>query len=199
MSKPTQTRKPCPGCGNSWQRDVEDFLCRSCKGRIADAIKAEEVAKKKGDDLGDAGFMALAVPDPESDKACGFEILPQGVDYRLAEATELVRALCRMVMEILPDAEALPRVPDRYTGTYRTINQSDALPLLNRRINEWPIKYKLGTEQQRRAILKFFDTLRPLMLAIHQHGIDHGRNLLAQLASGEITLNSLNDATTHGR
>jgi len=47
--------------------------------------------------------------------------------------------------------------------------------------------------------LALWDSIRQLSRAVHQNGINQGRDLLTSLASGKITLDALNEATTRSR
>lgn len=183
-------------------RDVDEFLCRTCKRRIEAAKEAEEKAKRVGEELGDAGFMALQIPDPASDKVAGYDFLPIGMDWKTPEAGTVARSFCRMLLTMLPELPAMPTAPAQYGGSsfrsaHRDFKQGPVIPA--GRIGEWPIIYRLGKPEDQRVIMDFWAAMRALFLAVHQHGIERGRDLLSQLAAGEITLNSLNDATTKGR
>lgn len=181
-------------------RLTEDFLCRSCKALIEKGKQAEAAETTRGAQLGDAGFIALQVPNPEYKDATGYRILPVQMDWKTPEALEVTRAVCRMLLALLPECETMPTVKDeRFPRMQsRDMAQAPALPLFNNS-DRWPILYRLGTEEQRKAILAFWDTLAPLTAAAHQHGIDYGRNLLMQMAAGDITLNQLNETNTRGR
>lgn len=195
---PERTRKPCPGCDSTYTRDAADLLCRSCKGLIETGRAAIEANKQKGAELGDAGMIALQVPNPEQSRLTGHAILPQSMDYKNPEAMEVLRAFCRMLMVILPEMEAMPTTPDKMSHfKHRNYVQHPALPYNT--THDATIQYRLGTEEQRQMIHAFWDAVRSLSLAVHQHGIDHGRNLLSSLAAGEITLDALNSDATRGR
>jgi len=123
----SQTRKPCPGCGNTFLRD--DLLCRRCQDYLKAGQEAEARSRAKGAELGDASFIAIQVPDPDQKELAGFELLPEGMDWKAPEAEELIRALCRVLTSIMPQPEALPTTPYKHGGHFRSIEQAPALPL----------------------------------------------------------------------
>lgn len=55
--------------------------------------------------------------------------------------------------------------------------------------------YHVGTERQIAAFTKLFHAVQKAIEAAYQRGLDDGRQLLAQLAAGQITVDQLNKAS----
>lgn len=188
--KPKQTRKPCPGCGADHLR--ETLLCRTCTELISTGRKAVEAGRRKADELGDAGFYALNFPS--EGKAPVSDIRMGRMRWDEPAAVEVAEAIVALMKSLLPPCTHYPRrvsAQKRHwmPEGYRDIAQLNAIPMTHTISTE----ARLGTEEQRVACMRAWAALEAFGRRAYELGLEHGRNLLGQLAAGEITIEQLND------
>lgn len=171
-TEPKRTNKPCPGCGGTapwhWQRKewrLETEVCHVCKDNLAYAA----AVKKRNAVLDDRKVYRFSFRG----WALGKRWTPEVKDLR--------EAWNEILKQFLPGIPAgrpyQPCEPGLIGGEFDTYAEADTLL----------------TEAQVAAIKRMGAAMDAALTAVNDKALDHGRNLLAQLAQGEISVADLNE------
>lgn len=168
---PKRTNKPCPGCGEvmsqfcsrkAWRLDTE--VCNACKANL-------DFAKRTR-----AGNAAL-------DDRLVYRLGSRGWRYGAVHCKEVadLGAAWRGILQTF-----VPGVPvgrQYQAAQQRTIGSSG---------DSYAEREVLLLPQQVEALRAMGAAMDAALTAVHEKSLDHGRNLLAQLAAGEISVDDLN-------
>lgn len=153
------TKKPCPGCGTTSRRDVEDLLCFKCKRYIAWA------KERQASDLEDRSFSYLRLPAPDAPITCF-----KG-DYR--QTPLLAKALNDLLSEIEYKGNSVPsdygNTP--FAGWTPNYRGDRAMYVETRFID--PLR-------------ALWWAIRQIAHSAYDEGKRDGTNLLVRLADGEL-------------
>lgn len=159
-----RTKKPCPLCKDPGLRDTDD-VCSSCRRTHERLLKLEtEIAER-----GELEAYSIPVDQWPARAPFGFRVSP-----------DLYKALSQMLLAIAPLA-----------SNQRNVS-SHAIPWYQNHYTK--LQPRLMTPAAAETIKAFFKLMHAEFERCASEGIQSGKGLLLQFASGGITADDLNQA-----
>jgi hypothetical protein len=177
------TWDPCPACKVGDRLRPRDGICSDCRRVLDNAkLRAAEAAEKPSEEQRRLYFL--------QERAYALPYLPhQGSSDRdaLARAFWALGQLLSEPSEAYspPENEERKLPPDAYLWPFEK----------HGRPYEWRICRSM-LPPHRDALHELFSLVRGALERAYAEGFESGRNLLAQLASGSITMDQFNDVST---
>ena len=180
------TRKPCPGCGEVDRYRAADEVCQTCRDKLDRIAKIEADAEQLRATVANtlnSETKPRGVYVPE--KGYGMA----GLDSRLSDSPEYL-AFAAATVEML---KALTAPLDR--GRIDEWHNNGSVPSHNeyrhsRSQDEICIEI---TDAGVQATRDWWRAWAALSQALYGAGVEDGRDLLGQLAAGEMTVTQVND------
>lgn len=169
-----QAKKPCPNCGNydPWRKSTE--ICRECKSLIRDGNCFRQELKKRINLV--PSFLYEAYYLNDTYYHCGGS----------KEINEARKAIYDLALSISMD-------DPNNKGDYR----KDPFMLGgNSSHTGSPANSVLVDKTALDAIIRLNNAIKKLTKSAYSKGHREGRDLLKQLASGDITINDMNEIAT---
>lgn len=166
-----KTRKPCPGCGEThgWRATV---LCAGCRGLMKDGVALREITRKAEEDVVQLPFSPPSYPHfsgCDLDTLCEF----------------------RLVFDALAVLASEPTGGGRYRGNEPKLVAKTDLSYGSRIVriaSPW-----------RDALRRLYAAVQAVDKSARQRGLETGRNFVAGLCDGSVSIQELNEATIGGR
>lgn len=179
-----RTTKPCPGCGQIDRYRPADKVCGTCKDKLAKIAAIEAEAAQLRATVA-AALNAETKPHRFyiSEKAYGMV----GVNNRLAESVEYLNL--RATTEAMFYALLAPL--DR--GRIDTWRNNTAIPETGDHYLPLDLRCVETTDDGAQATRLWWKSLKAWSQACYGVGVEDGRDLLGQLAAGEMTVTQVND------
>jgi hypothetical protein len=176
MPKQTHTRKPCPGCGEPYWREV-DKVCNACATLIAEA-QAERAR------------IAAAANNPQFEIASLLSTEPtfygqwQGAN---TEHERLREAFRELIFSVIAEEELRDHYfsPDQCHKLFK----SYAIGYSSTTYLAMPPGAAQKLEELKEAIQVY-------LAVIYQKGVERGQSVILGLAGGDISVNEFNQITT---
>ena len=179
------TRKPCPGCGEIDRYRAADEVCQTCRDKLDRIVAIEAEAEQ----LRATVANTLAVET----KPRGLYLPDKGYGIawtdKLSDSEEY-RAFAAATGAMI---QALTAPLDR--GRIDKWGHNGTLPAQNeyhRRDNHNESCIET-TDEAARAAQDWWRAFKTLAQALYGVGVEDGRDLLGQLAAGEMTVGQVND------
>ncbi len=177
----TRIKKPCPGCKlTMYHRPSVDDVCVQCAKRLKTAVEIEEFK------AANKGSGNVVVQTVERDYALP-NLHHYCQDLRSESAAEIKHAFHELIMinveQHLTDNYA--KKPDMFVPP--PIEQNARL--------DWAITAVMP-KRQAVAINALWKAVCQVLGNVSEQAHDRGRNLLLGVATGDITVNALNEATS---
>ena len=179
------TRKPCPGCGQVDRYRAADEVCQTCRDKLKRIAAIETEAEQLRATV--AGTLAVATKPrgiylPEK----GYGIA--GLDSRLSESPEYY-AFAEATAAML---KALTAPLDR--GRIDQWHNNGSIPSQNEYRHAGKHETCVETtDEAANAAREWWRVFKTYAQALYGAGVEDGRDLLGQLAAGEMTVTQVND------
>jgi hypothetical protein len=182
------TKKPCPGCGQVDRDRKADEVCRQCRQTLDHVAEIEAEGERLRATVADALLVAttprtLYFPDSFYGIGENRDAISKSPEYQ-----SFALATAAMIKALTAPSDR-GRKPERY--------RADAVPA--------PCSYSLreggrehhgvieASDTASQAMRQWWKDLQTFARTCFAAGVNDGRDLLGQLASGTITLDQLND------
>jgi hypothetical protein len=169
------TRKPCPACGRPMGHRPKDGVCRRCQNLLQRAILAilEDVTK-----TGEVALKVKSYGYREGDYSIGMRF--DGPRYSLEEWFQ------KLVLLVSRPAEDVEE---------EWLTHGRILPSAAGHSSDYRGPWRLFVPAVAEALEKLDQAIRAALIDASATGRERGANILASLASGEITVDELNRQT----
>lgn len=179
-----RTTKPCPGCGQIDRYRAADKVCQDCKKKLVriEAIEAEAAelrATVAASLSADTKPHRLHMPE----KAYGMV----GVNNRLADSIAYTN------LRATTEAMFLALLAPLDRGRVDEWRHNTPLPASGDQYLPPDLRHVEATDEGATASRLWWKSLNAWSQACYGAGVEDGRDLLGQLAAGEMTVTQVND------
>lgn len=178
------TTKPCPGCGQVDRYRPADKVCDTCKKKLARIADIEAEATQLRATVA-AALKAETKPHRCHIPEKGYGMV--GVNNRLAESVEYTNLRATTETMILALLAPLDR------GRVDEWRNNAPIPVTGDQYLPPDLRCVEATDEGAKAASLWWRSLKAWSQACYGAGVEDGRDLLGQLAAGEMTVTQVND------
>lgn len=201
MARAGRTRKPCPGCGGTYDRPV-DKVCEVCERLLRQSHELEEWALEIKAGNNDQELVVVAPPHVWHWWPQLYMGSPRGMEHYGSAHERLEQVIAKLAVAVSQPVDSTKSTFNRLS--YTKTGEKGPGSLTTKRFSElsgyghvWgsTSHHRVIRREVANLIRELYESVAEALIETYDGALKDGHDLILELAAGRLTIDKLNEAT----